>query len=114
MGSSSFVIRAAAARRPVLADDFGWTSWTIRRFGLGWCVDIWNESAYADALRGAIEQAATKTFSPAAERFVRFHLAENFKAHWTARLRERLGLPQDPNLLTWQWVLDEPAAEPAR
>lgn len=113
MGSSSFVIRAAAARRPVLADDFGWTGATVQRFGLGWCVDIWNEPAYAAALQTAIEQAATKTFSPAADRFARFHLADNFKAHWTSRLRERMELPQDPRLLTWEWVLQEPMAAPA-
>ena len=107
MASSSFVIRAAAARRPVLADDFGWSRWTVRQFGLGWCVDVANVSAYAMALELAIEQAATKVSTPAAERFARFHLADNFKAHWTARLRERLGLPPDPKLLTWQWVLGE-------
>lgn len=108
MGSSSFTIRAAAAGRPVLTDDFGWMGWAVRRFDLGWCVDIWNVSAFADALQVAVENADKKTTSPAAERFVRYHSAENFKAHWTARLRERLGLPPDPNLVSWQWVLDEP------
>lgn len=109
MGSSSFVIRATAAKRPVLVDDFGWAGWAVRRFELGWQANVWDVFAFANAMRAAVEHAAAKTNSPAAERFVRYHSADNFIAHWTARLRERLGLPPDPNLVPWQWVLDEPA-----
>jgi len=107
IGSSSFVIRAAAAGRPVLTDDFGWTGWAVRRFGLGWTTDVHDTQKFADALRDALERTATISVSQSAERFARYHSAENFKAHWTARLRERLSLPADPNLISWQWVLDE-------
>jgi glycosyltransferase involved in cell wall biosynthesis len=107
MGSSSFLIRAATAGRPVLADNFGWTGWAIERFDLGWKVDVGDVPAFTRTLEVAMENAVGKSPSPAAERFVRFHAAENFKAHWTAGLRERLNLPPDPNLLPWQWVIDE-------
>lgn len=110
MGSSSFLIRAATAGRPVLADNFGWTGWAIERFDLGWQVDLNDMPAFARTFKVAMENAEGKTPSPAAERFVRFHSAENFKAHWTGGLRERLGLPADPNFVPWQWVLDESLA----
>jgi glycosyltransferase involved in cell wall biosynthesis len=110
VGSSSFLIRAATAGRAVVADDFGWTGWIVRKFDLGWTVDVRNISAFAEALRSAIENAGATQFSPAAERFVRYHSAENFKAHWTSGLRERLGLSPDPNLFTWQSVLHDPVA----
>jgi glycosyltransferase involved in cell wall biosynthesis len=106
MGSSSFLIRAAAAGKPVLADNFGWTGWAIERFGLGWKVDLNDPSAYARTLETAMQNAQGKTSSSAAERFVRFHSAENFKAHWTASLREQCGLRSDPNYVSWQWVLE--------
>ena len=107
MGSSSFLIRAATAGRPVLADNFGWTGWAIERFDLGWQVDVGDVPAFARGLEVAMENAEGRMRSSAAERFVRFHSADNFKRHWTARLRERLELPPDPNLVPWQWVLDE-------
>ncbi len=110
MGSSSFIIRAAAAGRPVLTDNFGWTGWAVREFDLGWQVDVDDERAFATSLRVAIENATEKTPTPAARRFVRFHSAENFKAHWTSRLRDRIGLQQDPNYYSWDAVFDESPA----
>jgi glycosyltransferase involved in cell wall biosynthesis len=107
MGSSSFLIRAASAGRPVLADNFGWTGWAIERFDLGWQVDVNDIAAFARAFEVAMENAEGRRLSPAAERFVRFHSSENFKAHWTASLREQLELPPDPNFVPWEWVLDE-------
>lgn len=107
MGSSSFLIRAATAGRPVLADNFGWTGWAIKRFDLGWQVDVSDLPAFSRSFKVAMENAGGHATSPAAERFVRFHSAENFKAHWTASLREHLKLPPDPNFVPWQWVRDE-------
>jgi glycosyltransferase involved in cell wall biosynthesis len=107
MGSSSFLIRAATAGRPVLADNFGWTGWAIKQFDLGWQVDVSDIPAFSRAFEVAMENAEGRSLSAAAERFVRFHSAENFKAHWTASLREHLGLAQDPNFVPWQWVRDE-------
>ncbi len=113
MGSSSFVIRATAAARPVIVDDFGWAGQTVGRFNLGWAVDVWNTTAFAHALETAFASVGMRTNSPATERFVRYHSADNFKAHWTSRIRERQGLPQDPNLLPWSWVLEGSSATPA-
>jgi hypothetical protein len=105
MGSSSFVIRAAAARRPVLATDFGWMGWAVRKFGLGWTANVWDAAALGATIRQAMEQAAGWSMPAIAERFVRYQSAENFQAHWTARLRERLQLPPDERLVLWESVL---------
>ena len=112
VGSSSFVICAAAAGRPVIVEDFGWASQTVRRFKLGWAVDVWDTPAFAKTLETAFANVGMRTTSPAVERFVRYHSADNFKAHWTSRIRERQGLPQDPKLLSWQWVLSEAGVVP--
>ena len=109
MGSSSFLIRAATARRPVLGDDFGWTGWAIKRFNLGWQVDLNDVAAFAATLETAIESAQGHRPTPAAQRFVHFHSADNFKAHWTAGLREDLKLEPDPKFVSWQSVLNESA-----
>lgn len=106
VGSSSFLIRAATAGRPVLADDFGWTGWAIETFQLGWKVDVTNIGAFARSMVEAMEQAPTIAGSPRAERFVQFHSAANFQSHWGAGIRKRLGLTADPCYRPWQWVLE--------
>lgn len=108
MGSSSFVIRAAAANRPVLASNFGWTGWAVRQFELGWTTDVRNIEEFSTRLSEAVDAAGHHTPSAKAERFVRYHSPENFKAHWTSRLRERLGLPADEHEIAWDWVLSCP------
>jgi glycosyltransferase involved in cell wall biosynthesis len=111
MGSSSFVIRAAAARRPVLTADFGWMGWTVPRFKLGWTTNVRDAGGFGSRLQPSLDAASGWTMCPAADRFVHYHSAANFAAHWTARLRDRLQLPPDDRLVSWEWVLDErPAA----
>jgi hypothetical protein len=106
IGSSSFVIRSAAARRPILVSRFGWRGWAVSKFGLGWASDISDAAALSTALESAMERTADWRLTPIGERFVRYHLADNFQAHWTARLRERLQLPPDKRLLRWETVFE--------
>jgi hypothetical protein len=42
----------------------------------------------------------------AGARFVAYHSVENFRAHWTAALRNRLGLPEHPDRRSWDWVTE--------
>jgi glycosyltransferase involved in cell wall biosynthesis len=107
MGSSSFVIRSASAGRPVIASNYGWMGWAIGTFGLGWAADMLNSQNLAGTLRIALANAASWRLSPSAARFVRFHSAENFRAHWSARLRERLGIGQDEHFFPWESVLTD-------
>jgi glycosyltransferase involved in cell wall biosynthesis len=105
IGSSSIVIRAAAAGRPVLGSDFGWVGRTVARFELGWRCDVNDPERFADTIRSSLERAAAWRPGPAAERFVRFHSPENFARAWCVCLRRRLGLPPEPGALSWDWVL---------
>lgn len=104
VGSASIVIRAAAAGRPVVGSRYGWVKWAIERFGLGRTCNVENTDELAAALQAELEQAASFRLTPAAERWVAYHTPKNFAATWTARVRERLGLPPAATQHTWQWV----------
>jgi glycosyltransferase involved in cell wall biosynthesis len=105
IGSASIVIRAAAAGRPVLGSEFGWSGYVIPKFGLGTTCDVTDPRAIAGSLAAAMETAAAFRLPPAGERFVRFHGLDNFQAAWTFRLRQRLGLPPG-DYRSWDWVLN--------
>jgi glycosyltransferase involved in cell wall biosynthesis len=106
IGSASFVIRAAAVGRPVLGSDFGWIGHVVPRFRLGWTCQVYDIEAFAAALVASLERAAAWRPSDAAERFIDYHSPENFQAHWTARLRVRLGEPPHPRLFPWSAVTE--------
>jgi glycosyltransferase involved in cell wall biosynthesis len=103
--SSSIVIRAAAGERPVVGNAIGWMKRTIPQFGLGAVCDVDNEEAFRRTLVTTLGESAGYQLTPAARRFVAFHSAENFARHWTRRLRQRLGLPEDRQLVSWDDVV---------
>jgi glycosyltransferase involved in cell wall biosynthesis len=105
VGSASIVIRAAAAKRPVLGADTGWMQATIPRFRLGRTVTVRDPDALARTLAAALDDARDHVPHRAADAFVRFHSHENFAACWTARIRERLGRQQAPGRMDWLEVL---------
>jgi glycosyltransferase involved in cell wall biosynthesis len=105
--SSSIVIRAAAGGRPVVGNSIGWMKRTIPRFALGAICDVTDEDAFRRALVRALDDSANYQLTPAASRFVKFHSAENFVRHWTKRIRERLGLPEDELLISWADVVGD-------
>jgi len=102
VGSASIIIRAAGHGRFVLGPRFGWMGRVVPAFGLGHAIeDAGDAGAVAAALPGALEAAADHRPTDAARRFVAFHTEVNFQAHFTRRLRERLGLPPLP---TREWA----------
>ena len=101
MGSASFVIRAAAAQRLLLASDFGWQGWAVPRFQLGTTVRVQDIKAFAAAIRKSLDGSDMAAPAAMAERFIQYHSPQNFQAHWTARLRERLNLPPDDRIIPW-------------
>ncbi len=107
IGSASIVVRAAHARRPVLASDFGWCGYIVPRFELGRVVDVLNPAAFASALAQELNEATGYTPSPAAERFVQFHTIENFQAAWTEGIRRQLRLPSAPGRMKWAAALGQ-------
>jgi glycosyltransferase involved in cell wall biosynthesis len=109
MGSSHTLARAAAAKRQVIVCDFGLLSWETRAFGLGAAVDVANPDIFASAIETALEQSGNWQPSERAERFIKYHTAENQKAHWLASLgRERgVDLGDLSTRVDWNWVLDQ-------
>ncbi len=104
VGSASVVIRAAAAERPVVSSTFGWVGTVVPRLGLGWSCDVSDNAALVSTITTALQRSADFRASEAAQRFVRYHSVKNFQAAWTARLRDRLGLPPTTQR-SWNWVL---------
>ncbi len=103
--SASIVIRAAAHERYVLGNAIGWMESTIARFGLGSTCNVGDLDEFARAISKSLDASAEFALSEAGRRFATFHSSHNFSVHWAARLRERLGLPVDPTLTSWDWVL---------
>lgn len=104
IGSATFVIRAAAAGRPVLGSTFGWIGRTVQRFDMGWTCDVDDQTGFAHAIEFSLERSGSYAPTEATRRFLQFHSPENFAAQWTQRLRERLGLPAASGLTEWEWV----------
>jgi glycosyltransferase involved in cell wall biosynthesis len=103
--SSSIVIRAAAGGRPVVGNFIGWMKRTIPQFQLGAVCDVGNEVALRRTLVRTLDESGGYQLTSAARRFVAFHSAENFARHWIKRLRQRVGLPEDPALISWAYVI---------
>jgi glycosyltransferase involved in cell wall biosynthesis len=103
--SASIVIRAAAAERPVLGSAIGWMERTICRFGLGRVCDVSNRESFAGAIVASLAAAEHHVPTEASRRFAAFHSGRNFAAHWTAHIRERLGLPPEERI-EWSWVTE--------
>ena len=108
-GSSGIVLRAAQAGRPVLAPNQNWFAQMVPRFGLGHTADILEVPALAREIRNALERSGDFRVSPACRRLIEYSDAGNFARLWAARVRERMGLPVDPAVRTWDWVLEATA-----
>lgn len=105
VGSSSIVIRAAAAGRYVLGAEYGWVGDAIRRFGLGQTTQVRSIPKLAQAIADSLEAFPSHHLGESAARFVNFHSAANFAATWTSRLRHRLQMPPSPLAVAWDTVI---------
>lgn len=78
IGSSSTVIRAAAANRPVLGDSYGWIGEMTKRYQLGSVCDSSNGQELATAIHEFSKEAKTWAPSPLQQQFVALHSEPNF------------------------------------
>ena len=101
---ASIVLRATAARRPVLATDFGWCGRVVPAFHLGWTCNVQDPRELARAIAIRLEQSTEWRRSPAAEKLLGFHSPKNFAATLTIRLCERFRHPTLPGLVSWDGV----------
>lgn len=103
-GSSGIVLRAAAAATPVLAREKYWTQRIVPEFGLGWTCKTWVPEKFEAGLGMCFEEASKYRQSAKTKRYVQFQSEDNFRAHWTREIRQRLGAEPDPRLVSWEWV----------
>lgn len=105
IGSSSIVLRAAAAGRKVIGSDFGWVSKAIRRFSLGYTCHVQDEEEFASVLRTALDTSGVLTMTPAITQLMKFNSPDNFQKAWTYSARQERGALVE--YLSWQDVLKE-------
>ena len=107
IGPSGIVLRALAAGRRVLVSDYGWCGQVVPRFDLGWACDTQNEAVFTASIQQALRQvdAGEFTLTPLQQKLLRFSSPDNFAMIWRARLRARLGLPTEQDLLEWHEVV---------
>jgi glycosyltransferase involved in cell wall biosynthesis len=107
IGSASIAIRAAEARRFVLASAYGWLGNIVPGFGLGYVCETESPDIFSKAIVSAFEAAAEHLWSESAKRFVAFHTAENFASVWTERLCKVQGRVSDRVWMTWEKVIGD-------
>lgn len=106
IGLSNIALRALAAGRPVLGSDFGWIGKMVPRFNLGTTCDVRDAGSFSRAIVEALDSSVDYTRSEAATRLLAFHGEANFARSWVAGIREMKGIGPDPELLTFDWVLE--------
>ena len=71
----------------------------VSRIGLG--LPMGSSLEYADL--------STLSMSLTSRRLIEYSNAKNFSRLWAVRLRQRMGLPVDSDVRTWDWVQQAPA-----
>jgi glycosyltransferase involved in cell wall biosynthesis len=105
-GLSSTLLEGVAAGRPVLANAHGWSQAIIERFELGWTCDIHDHDRFVEAIRSALDNAASYSESEATKRLLAFHAPSNFGAVWVQRIRENKSPRGSSDNRSWSWVLE--------
>jgi glycosyltransferase involved in cell wall biosynthesis len=108
IGSSGTLVRAAVAKRPLIASNYGWMGWATQTFELGTTVDVANQEAYVAAIESTLNNSQIWQQSERAARFCQYHTTKNQKAHWLISLaRERgVAIGEYANRIEWSWVTD--------
>jgi len=86
LGSASVLIRAAAARRPVLASEQGWIGHVTRTYSLGWLYPT-APAERADSIVQSLDRCAGYVPGEPAEEFARFHSIDRWTQVLTAPFR---------------------------
>jgi glycosyltransferase involved in cell wall biosynthesis len=110
---SANLLKAVAAKRPVLVDDYGYTGLITKRFQVGHVCDVMNHDQLVGTMFQALEETARYTNGPSAKRLIQYHEPSNFV---NTCLHGMNGLMQNENsrpIKTWQWAcqgIEPPAA----
>jgi glycosyltransferase involved in cell wall biosynthesis len=106
-GSSGTLIRGAAAKRPIIASDYGWMGWATQTFELGEAVDFSNQETYVAAIETALRNAPSWRQGDKAARFCQYHTTKNQQAHWLVSIARERGVATGDyaNRIEWNWVM---------
>ena len=115
-GSVSTVLRAVAIDRPTLGADTGWMGHVVPAFDAGDTCDVTDDAALAEALARALRAAPAWRPTARTRALARYGSLDNARAHWTALLRDRLGLPRADGFVEWpeEWPEERPDVRPHR
>lgn len=102
---SATMLQGVAAGRPVLVSDFGWMRVMVRRFGFGTTCEVRDPTAFAAAIRSALDQAGDYRETEATRRLLEFHAPANFTESWLEGIRQTLGLPPSATARSWDTVV---------
>lgn len=112
IGSSGTLVRAAVARRPVLASNFGWVAWATDTFKLGATVNVSNVEFYAAAIEQVFRTSSQYSPNASAVQFGQYHTVANQKAHWLATIAAERGIAIDKVGARVEWHSVMAAVDP--
>lgn len=88
IGSSSFVIRAAASIKPLIAANTGWIGHTTEQYNLGFTCNVSDISQLSDLLSQVFSnEKRVEQLDSDFNTLVQFHTVENFKNTWLESLQ---------------------------
>ena len=83
IGSSSFVIRAAVAHKPLIAADSGWIGWTTSHYQLGFTCNVKVPAELTGAINLALQVTSPDQLPESDfDTLARYHTVENFRQAW--------------------------------
>ena len=102
--SSGFVVRAAAAGRPVLASSVGWMGRMVPGFELGTVCNVKDIEEFSLAIEDALDRVKFFVRSPRAKAFSSYHSMDNTIAHWRATLPGDVQHGVGARIIKWEEV----------
>lgn len=104
---STNFLKAIAARRPVIADSFGYTGMIVKNFDVGWSCNVLDHEALVATLRRGLEESESYHVNERTERLIQFHHPENFIDIGLMDLRNMISPGCVTHSKTWEWVLGD-------
>ncbi|MBH8565585.1 glycosyltransferase [Nostoc sp. CENA67] len=103
---SENILKAIAAQRPVIADNYGHTGMIIERFGVGWSCNLTDHEALVLTLEKGLAESDNYVLNTKTERLIEFHRPDNFVNTLLYNLNGLLPSDSINQVKTWEWVCD--------
>jgi glycosyltransferase involved in cell wall biosynthesis len=101
---SANLLKAIACKRPIVADDYGYTGFMVKEFNIGYSCNIQEKEALISVLNKASKESQEYIFNEKTKRLMDFHNPENYVNTILDNLEGLLPLKDKPELKTWEWV----------